>query len=69
MNSATATATSPTAPPPAPDERRASIDAALGNVRASITILDDEAHPTLGWTERDELIALLREAVRELRKL
>ena len=32
-------------------------------------MLDDEAIPALGWEDRDELIDLLREAVRELHKL
>lgn len=62
-------------PPPAgevepqTDERAEAIDSALRNVCASITVLDDEAYPALHWQERDELIQLLREAVRELRKL
>jgi hypothetical protein len=45
------------------------LDAALTNVRASITMLDDEAYPVLAWDERVELIHLLRGAARELQRL
>ena len=71
MDSSTTTMPPLPAPPPPPaiDGRRASIDNALTNVRAAITRLDDEATPALGWGERDEVIRLLRDAVKELRKL
>ena len=69
LNTQTDSASTPaTRSTPAAPRRRA-IENALLNIRASITVLDDEAIAVFGWECREEVIQNLREAVHELRKL